>query len=81
MTELSIEATGLIKSFGETKALRRGGPRVRQGTVHAVLGPNGAGKTTAVRILATLLRADAGPPGSTGSTCARSPGRYARASG
>jgi oleandomycin transport system ATP-binding protein len=60
MTELSIEATGLVKSFGETRALRGVDLHVRKGTVHAVLGPNGAGKTTAVRILATLLRPDAG---------------------
>src|ERR1700729_163634 len=59
-TELSIEATGLVKSFGETRALRGVDLHVRKGTVHAVLGPNGAGKTTAVRILATLLRPDAG---------------------
>jgi oleandomycin transport system ATP-binding protein len=60
MTELSIEATGLVKSFGETRALRGVDLQVRKGTVHAVLGPNGAGKTTAVRILATLLRPDGG---------------------
>jgi oleandomycin transport system ATP-binding protein len=59
-TELSIEATGLVKSFGETRALRGVDLHVRKGTVHAVLGPNGAGKTTAVRILATLLRPDGG---------------------
>src|ERR1700729_4644815 len=59
-TELSIEATGLVKSFGETRALRGVDLHVRKGTVHAVLGPNGAGKTTAVRILATLLRPDDG---------------------
>jgi oleandomycin transport system ATP-binding protein len=60
MTELAIEATGLAKSFGETKALAGVDLAARRGSVLAVLGPNGAGKTTAVRILATLLRADAG---------------------
>ena len=60
MTELAIEATGLAKSFGTTKALAGVDLAVRRGSVLAVLGPNGAGKTTAVRILATLLRADAG---------------------
>jgi oleandomycin transport system ATP-binding protein len=60
MTELAIEATGLTKSFGKTMALIGVDLAVRRGSVHAVLGPNGAGKTTAVRILATLLRADAG---------------------
>src|ERR1700744_2540428 len=59
MTELAVEATGLAKSFGETKALARGDLAAAKGSVLAVLGPNGAGKTTAVRILATLLRADA----------------------
>ncbi|HEY6787837.1 MAG TPA: ATP-binding cassette domain-containing protein [Trebonia sp.] len=60
MTDLAIEATGLTKSFGETKALVGVDLAARRGTVLGVLGPNGAGKTTAVRILATLLRADSG---------------------
>jgi len=60
MTDLAIDATGLVKSFGATKALAGVDLAVRGGSVHGVLGPNGAGKTTAVRILATLLRADAG---------------------
>src|ERR1700677_145132 len=54
------EATGLVKSFGKTKALAGVDLAVRTGTVLGVLGPDGAGKTTAVRILATLLRADSG---------------------
>ena len=56
----AIEAEGLVKHFGETKALQGVDLAAEQGTVHAVLGPNGAGKTTAVRILATLIRADGG---------------------
>jgi oleandomycin transport system ATP-binding protein len=60
MTDLAIEATGLTKSFGKTKALTGVDLAARKGTVLGVLGPNGAGKTTAVRILATLLRADEG---------------------
>ena len=60
MRELAVEATGLTKSFGETKALAGVDLAARRGSVLAVLGPNGAGKTTAVRILATLLRADMG---------------------
>jgi oleandomycin transport system ATP-binding protein len=60
MTDLAIEAAGLTKSFGDTKALAGVDLAARTGSVLAVLGPNGAGKTTAVRILATLLRADAG---------------------
>ena len=56
----AIEATGLTKYFGATKALQGVDLAAAEGTVLGVLGPNGAGKTTAVRILATLLRADAG---------------------
>ena len=59
-TDLAIEAKGLVKHFGETKALDGVDLAVPAGTVLGVLGPNGAGKTTAVRILATLLRPDAG---------------------
>src|SRR5713226_605034 len=60
MTDLAIEATGLAKSFGQTRALAGVDLAARRGSVLSVLGPNGAGKTTAVRILATLLRADSG---------------------
>src|ERR1700712_2243782 len=57
---LAIEAEGLVKHFGSTKALDGVDLSVKTGSVLGVLGPNGAGKTTAVRILATLLRPDAG---------------------
>ncbi|WP_433529394.1 ATP-binding cassette domain-containing protein [Micromonospora sp. CA-263727] len=56
----AFEAEGLVKRFGETTALAGIDLAARRGTVLGVLGPNGAGKTTAVRILATLLRADEG---------------------
>ena len=56
----AIQAEGLVKRFGATTALAGVDLAVRPGTVLGVLGPNGAGKTTAVRVLATLLRADAG---------------------
>ncbi|MGH3343418.1 MAG: ATP-binding cassette domain-containing protein [Carbonactinosporaceae bacterium] len=56
----AIWAEGLVKRFGETTALAGVDLEVRAGTVLGVLGPNGAGKTTAVRVLATLLRPDAG---------------------
>jgi oleandomycin transport system ATP-binding protein len=56
----AIEAHGLTKRFGTTQALDGVDLAAREGTVLGVLGPNGAGKTTAVRILATLLRPDAG---------------------
>ncbi len=56
----AIQAEGLTKRFKRTQALAGIDLAVRQGTVLGVLGPNGAGKTTAVRILATLIQADAG---------------------
>jgi oleandomycin transport system ATP-binding protein len=55
-----IETRGLKKRFGTTQALDGVDLAAEQGTVLGVLGPNGAGKTTAVRVLATLLRPDAG---------------------
>jgi ABC-2 type transport system ATP-binding protein len=59
-TGLAVEASGLAKSFGDTRALSGLDLRVPAGTVYGLLGPNGAGKTTAVRVLATLLRPDGG---------------------
>ena len=56
----AVIAEGLVKHFKDVKALDGLDLRVPQGTVLGVLGPNGAGKTTAVRILTTLLQADAG---------------------
>jgi ABC-2 type transport system ATP-binding protein len=57
---LAIEANGLVKYFGETHAVDGVDLAVRTGSVYGVLGPNGAGKTTTIRMLATLLRPDAG---------------------
>jgi ABC-2 type transport system ATP-binding protein len=56
----TIAAEGLRKRFGDKTALDGVDLTVAAGTVHGLLGPNGAGKTTAVRILATLLKLDAG---------------------
>jgi oleandomycin transport system ATP-binding protein len=56
----AIWAEGLVKRYGSTNALDGVDLSVPTGTVLGVLGPNGAGKTTAVRVLATLLRPDAG---------------------
>jgi ABC-2 type transport system ATP-binding protein len=56
----AIEAEGLVKNFGTTKALAGLDLAVPPGTVYGLLGPNGAGKTTAVRVFATLLRPDGG---------------------
>jgi ABC-2 type transport system ATP-binding protein len=57
---IAIEATGLAKSFGDVRAVDGVDLAVRRGSVYGVLGPNGAGKTTTIRMLATLLRPDAG---------------------
>jgi ABC-2 type transport system ATP-binding protein len=58
--ELAIEASGLVKSFGEVRAVDGVDLAVPRGSVYGVLGPNGAGKTTTIRMLATLVRPDAG---------------------
>ena len=56
----AIETRRLAKSFGKTRALDGIDLTVREGSVYGLLGPNGAGKTTTIRILATLLKPDAG---------------------
>jgi ABC-2 type transport system ATP-binding protein len=56
----AIVVEGLVKRFGATTALDGVDLTVAEGSVLGLLGPNGAGKTTVVRILTTLLRADAG---------------------
>uniref|UniRef100_UPI0034DFD636 ATP-binding cassette domain-containing protein n=1 Tax=Streptomyces flavofungini TaxID=68200 RepID=UPI0034DFD636 len=60
MSSAAIETAGLVKAFGENRAVDGIDLTVPAGTVYGVLGPNGAGKTTAVKMLATLLRPDAG---------------------
>ncbi|QNP65936.1 ATP-binding cassette domain-containing protein [Streptomyces genisteinicus] len=60
MTGLAVEAIGLRKAYGEKVVLDGVDLRVPAGSVFALLGPNGAGKTTAVKILSTLVGADAG---------------------
>jgi ABC-2 type transport system ATP-binding protein len=55
-----IEADGLVKTYGKTRALDGLNLYVEEGTLLALLGPNGAGKTTAVRIFTTLLQPDSG---------------------
>ena len=56
----AIEAEGLVKIFGRTRALDGIDLQVGAGTILGMLGPNGAGKTTTVRVLTTLLRPDLG---------------------
>jgi len=58
--DLAVDAHGLVKTFGDVRALDGVDLVVPRGTVVGLLGPNGSGKTTTVRILATLLQATAG---------------------
>ncbi|MFF8643621.1 ATP-binding cassette domain-containing protein [Streptomyces sp. NPDC015345] len=60
MSSMAIETAGLVKTFGDNRAVDGIDLAVPAGTVYGVLGPNGAGKTTAVKMLATLLRPDGG---------------------
>ena len=74
-SDYAIEATGLRKHYGATKALDGVDLRARRGSVLGVLGPNGAGKTTAVRVLATLVAPDAGSASVCGYDVASEPRR------
>ena len=74
-----IEVRGLAKSYGAMRVLRDLDMTVPAGSVFALLGPNGAGKTTAVRILATLIRPDAGTAIVAGHDVLREPRRVQRA--
>lgn len=56
----AVDANGLVKTFGDNRAVDGVNLNVRAGTIYGVLGPNGAGKTTTISMLATLLRPDAG---------------------
>ncbi|MFD7770273.1 ATP-binding cassette domain-containing protein [Streptomyces sp. NPDC059787] len=60
MTGLAIAANGLRKSYGDKTVLDGVDLTVPEGTIFSLLGPNGAGKTTVVKILSTLITADAG---------------------
>lgn len=60
VNEWAVEAHGLVKTFGDNRAVDGVALKVRAGSIYGVLGPNGAGKTTTIRMLATLLRPDAG---------------------
>jgi ABC-2 type transport system ATP-binding protein len=55
-----ISTSGLVKTFGQTRALDGLDLSVSAGEVHGFLGPNGAGKSTTIRVLLGLLRADSG---------------------
>ena len=57
---IAIATSGLVKTFGSTRALDNLNLTVKAGEVHGFLGPNGAGKSTTIRVLLGLLRADSG---------------------
>jgi ABC-2 type transport system ATP-binding protein len=59
-TDLAVRTAGLVKTFGDMRAVDGIDLEVRRGEIFGVLGPNGAGKTTMLRMLATLLPIDAG---------------------
>ncbi|MET8077451.1 ATP-binding cassette domain-containing protein [Streptomyces sp. NPDC005303] len=77
----AVSVRGLVKHYGETKALDGVDLDVREGTVMGVLGPNGAGKTTLVRILSTLITPDAGQATVAGYDAVRQPRQLRRVIG
>jgi ABC-2 type transport system ATP-binding protein len=74
-TDLAIEAVGLEKHFGATRAVDGVDLDVPRGAIYGLLGPNGAGKTTTVRLLTTLLRPDGGRAFVDGIDVVAEPGR------
>jgi len=77
-SETMIEASGLVKRYGDTQALAGVDFSVPAGTILGLLGPNGAGKTTAVRILTTLALPDAGSATVAGVDVVRHPAEVRR---
>lgn len=73
MTTTAIQVRGLEKSYGTVSVLRGVDLEVASGSIHALLGSNGAGKTTIIKILSTLLAADAGTARVNGFDVAASP--------
>ncbi|WP_150267409.1 ATP-binding cassette domain-containing protein [Paenibacillus tepidiphilus] len=71
--EWAIEARGLVKVFGDNKAVDGVDLQVGTGKIYGVLGPNGAGKTTTIRMLATLLQPDQGTATIFGHNIAKEP--------
>jgi len=57
---MAVEVSGLVKHFGDNRAVDGIDLKIPTGTIYGVLGPNGAGKTTAIRILSTLMKPDKG---------------------
>lgn len=81
MSEVAVRAEGLVKHFGDVKALDGVDLTVERGQVVGLLGPNGAGKTTTVRILATLLQPTAGRAEVAGFDVVRQPDEVRKAIG
>jgi oleandomycin transport system ATP-binding protein len=79
--QLAVRVRGLVKHYGETKALDGVDLDVREGTVMGVLGPNGAGKTTLVRILSTLITPTSGEAVVAGYDVLRQPRQLRRVIG
>ncbi|MEV7585775.1 ATP-binding cassette domain-containing protein [Streptomyces erythrochromogenes] len=77
----AIHAEGLVKTFGDVRALDGVDLDVPEGTVLGLLGPNGAGKTTTVRVLTTLLRPDSGRAVVAGIDVLKHPNEVRRAIG
>ncbi|MFF4327351.1 ATP-binding cassette domain-containing protein [Streptomyces sp. NPDC048387] len=80
-TPYAVEVRGLVKHYGDTKALDGVDLFVREGTVLGVLGPNGAGKTTLVRCLSTLITPDSGSARVAGYDVVRQPRQLRRTIG
>ncbi len=80
-SDIAVHAEGLVKHFGEVKALDGIDLTVRKGQVVGLLGPNGAGKTTTVRILSTLLKPTAGTATVAGFDVVKQPDDVRRAIG
>ena len=74
-TDAAIWVKGLQKSYTELHVLRGVDFEVARGSIFALLGSNGAGKTTVVRILSTLLKADAGTASVDGLEVAKEPAK------
>ncbi|MEV7168905.1 ATP-binding cassette domain-containing protein [Streptomyces sp. NPDC093224] len=77
----AIHAEGLVKTFGDVRALDGVDLDVPEGTVLGLLGPNGAGKTTTVRVLTTLLRPDSGKAVVAGIDVLKNPNEVRRSIG